>query len=100
MGGTYFDNYLIDLQVEFLNHQEFLSWYTSPAFHEAVSTAEKEVTALVRKNQAPSEYRSYQNWTRDAPIEHLYVGKERLERLKALKEKWDPTGVFTRLFLD
>lgn len=30
----------------------------------------------------------------DEELEDMYGNKERVERLKALKKKWDPTGVF------
>lgn len=47
-----------------------------------------------------SEYADFQNGTRVGPIELRYRGPGKLEKLKALKKKWDPTGVFTRQLLD
>ncbi|KAF8870908.1 hypothetical protein CPB84DRAFT_1801506, partial [Gymnopilus junonius] len=79
---------------------EFLSWYSDPASHEAVSRAEQDVISLARRGQEDSEFRSYQNWSRDGPIEYMYSGKARQDRLRALKQTWDPAGVFTRLFLE
>lgn len=38
--------------------------------------------------------------TRLGPIKARYRGKERLDRLRALKRKWDPTGVFTDQLLE
>lgn len=31
----------------------------------------------------------------DEKAEHMYVGKERVERLRALKRVWDPRGMFS-----
>lgn len=76
------------------------SWYSDPASHDAVSRAEKDVVALVQQDQGQDKYRSYQNWSRDGPIEHMFSGQGWQERLKTLKQEWDPNGVFTRLFLD
>ncbi|KAF9556156.1 FAD-binding domain-containing protein [Agrocybe pediades] len=78
---------------------ELLSWYSGAESHLGVQTAEKDVLEIVRQGQQPIEYMSYPNWTRDDPIEHLFPGEERLARLRDLKRKWDPAGVFTRLFL-
>jgi hypothetical protein len=35
------------------------------------------------------------NGTRTEPTERRYRGDARLNRLRDLKEKWDPTGIFT-----
>lgn len=42
----------------------------------------------------------FQNATRSSPIQQRYRGKERLDRLRALKKEWDPTGVFTDQLLE
>ncbi|KAF4615002.1 hypothetical protein D9613_002460 [Agrocybe pediades] len=78
---------------------ELLSWYSSTKSHAGVQAAEEEVLKIVREGQQPNEYKSYQNWTRDDPIEHLFPGEERLTMLRDLKQKWDPAGIFTHLFL-
>ena len=46
-----------------------------------------------------SEWADYQNGTRSGPVELRFRGKDRLERLRQLKKKWDPTGVFTNQLL-
>jgi hypothetical protein len=47
-----------------------------------------------------SEYADFQNGTRKGPIELRFRGKGRIEKLKGLKKRWDPTGVFTTQLLD
>jgi hypothetical protein len=47
-----------------------------------------------------AEYVDFANGTRDDPIERRFRGKEKLDKLRKLKEKWDKSGVFTRQFLD
>jgi hypothetical protein len=44
------------------------------------------------------EIHSYQNFSRDTSLESRF-GKERVEKLRALKKKWDPNGVFTKQLL-
>ncbi|KAK1230304.1 hypothetical protein PQX77_006597 [Marasmius sp. AFHP31] len=78
---------------------ELLSWYTDPASHSEVSRIEQQALALVREGQPDDHVSTYQNWTRTDPIEIRYRGKQRLEKLKALKKQWDPNGVFTRELL-
>jgi len=47
-----------------------------------------------------SEYADFENGTRTGPIDLQYRGPGKLDKLRALKFKWDPTGVFTRHLLD
>ncbi|KAF9480759.1 FAD-binding domain-containing protein [Pholiota conissans] len=78
---------------------ELLSWFTVSESHDQVIRSEAEVIKLLCQTESTEPRSVYQNWTRDAPLEHMYPGSERLERLKALKKKWDPNGIFTSLFL-
>jgi FAD/FMN-containing dehydrogenase len=75
-----------------------LSWYTDPASEEIVEKAVKEATAAATRKFKDEEIHSYQNWSRITSLESRY-GKERLERLRALKKQWDPKGVFTKELL-
>lgn len=54
----------------------------------------------VRADQRKEDYIDYPNCNRTDPIELRYKGEGRLERLRTLKLKWDPKGVFTRQLLD
>lgn len=45
------------------------------------------------------EYVDFQNGTRTGPIELRFRGPGKLDKLKALKLKWDPEGVFTTQLL-
>lgn len=58
-----------------------------------------ETVAYIRQNQPTAEYSFYQNFSRTAPIEERYKGSERLDRLRKLKHKWDPAGLFTKQLL-
>ncbi|KIJ46029.1 hypothetical protein M422DRAFT_59649 [Sphaerobolus stellatus SS14] len=78
---------------------ELLSWYTDSKSHEEVNNAEKDVFELVHGTQTAEERATYPNWSRDDPIESRYRDANRLVKLKALKEEWDPQGIFTRQLL-
>ena len=45
------------------------------------------------------EVHTFQNATRETPIETRFPGDVRLAKLKALKREWDPEGVFANVFL-
>jgi hypothetical protein len=47
-----------------------------------------------------SEYAEFHNASRTGPIELRFRGNGKLEKLKQLKKKWDPTGVLTTQLLD
>ncbi|KAK8108728.1 FAD binding domain-containing protein [Apiospora sp. TS-2023a] len=47
-----------------------------------------------------SEYADFQNGTRTGPIGLRFRGPGKLDKLKALKLKWDPKGMFTTQLLD
>lgn len=98
MGGTWFSGLRIAvLNITFI--KELLSWYTDPASHGHVLECEREVIELLCKTESSDARSTYPNWSRDGPLEHMYPGDNRLQKLKALKRKWDPNGVFTPLFL-
>ncbi|KAK7001631.1 hypothetical protein R3P38DRAFT_2558324 [Favolaschia claudopus] len=78
---------------------ELVSWYTNPESHAEVYRIEQEVLALMRQSQTKENEAAFQNWTRDEPLERRYRGSERLEKLKMLKKKWDPKGIFTSQLL-
>jgi hypothetical protein len=46
-----------------------------------------------------TELETYQNFSRDTSIERRFSAVERQAKLRALKTKWDPEGVFTRAFV-
>ncbi|KAI4864585.1 FAD-binding domain-containing protein [Hypoxylon rubiginosum] len=62
-----------------------LSWYTDSANHEFGTEEEAFV--------------SYTNTTREDPIEYRYKGIGTVDRLRSLKRRVDPTGIFTRELL-
>ncbi|KAL1988299.1 hypothetical protein VTN96DRAFT_274 [Rasamsonia emersonii] len=76
-----------------------LSWYTDPSQHDALIRLDKAAQAQIRAGVDESAYVSYTNTSRDDPLEWRYKGAERVARLRELKKKWDPTGVFTRELL-
>ena len=52
----------------------------------------------MRQGQDESEWVEYQNSTRLGPLMHRFGGEDgRVERLKTLKERWDPKGMFPDL---
>ncbi|KAI0386310.1 FAD-binding domain-containing protein [Hypomontagnella monticulosa] len=76
-----------------------LSWYTDPANHELVASMDMKAQAAMREGTQQETFVSYTNTTREGPLEYRYKGAERLQRLKALKKEFDPTGVFTKELL-
>ncbi|PQE15890.1 FAD binding domain containing protein [Rutstroemia sp. NJR-2017a BVV2] len=75
------------------------SWYHSAENHDLVLDFENRAIAAMRVGTEESEFVDYANCNRIDPIERRYHGKERLERLRMLKKKWDPNGVFTKQLL-
>lgn len=53
----------------------------------------------MRVGMDEKDFITYANCGREDPIEYRYKGVERLERLKSLKKKFDPLGVFTKELL-
>jgi FAD/FMN-containing dehydrogenase len=83
---------------QLINTSEILSWYTDPASETIVEKCVMEATAAATRKFKDEEIHSYQNWSRNSSLESRY-GKERLEKLRTLKKKWDPKGVFTKQLL-
>jgi len=81
------------------HNRNVLSWYTDPAQHEEIARFDREAQALMRVGTEEKSFVSYTNTTREDPIEYRYKGAERLEKLRELKKKWDPTGLFTKELL-
>ena len=61
----------------------------------------ERVIAVTRGDQKEHEYVDFANSLREpeSPVERRYKGKDRLERLKTLKKKWDPEGRFGKELL-
>jgi hypothetical protein len=55
--------------------------------------------AAIREGQKEVDYVDYPSTNRGAPVERRYGGADRITKLRQLKQKWDPKGVFTREFL-
>ncbi|KAK8022292.1 FAD binding domain-containing protein [Apiospora rasikravindrae] len=79
--------------------QNNLIWHTDPAAREQVDMFNDECIRIMRGPDR-SEYADFQNGTRTGPLELRFRGPGKLDKLKALKLKWDPVGVFTRQLLD
>ncbi|ETS83867.1 hypothetical protein PFICI_05743 [Pestalotiopsis fici W106-1] len=76
-----------------------LSWYQDPKSHDFVDSVGKKAQAISRKGDDEDAFVTYTNTSRDDPLPWRYKGEERINRLRALKKEWDPTGVFTKTFL-
>lgn len=59
------------------------------------STKRSEAVAAATVGFKEEEIHTYQNFSRDTSLESRFGTKENVEKLKALKKKWDPSGVFT-----
>ncbi|KAK8092005.1 hypothetical protein PG997_002366 [Apiospora hydei] len=79
--------------------QNNLIWHTDPKTRQQVDMFNDECIRIMRGPDR-SEYADFQNGTRTGPIELRFRGPGKLDKLKALKLKWDPAGVFTRQLLD
>lgn len=78
-----------------------ITWYSEPSSQEAVQRYLEDVIAVTRRGQKEEEYVDFTNSVRgpESPVERRYRGRERLERLRGLKQKWDPRGLFSKEFL-
>lgn len=91
--------------VHIMHHDDFqmnrnvLSWYTDAKDHDYVAAIDKKAQEATLVGTDEAAYVSYTNTNRDDPLEYRYKGSERIARLKALKSKYDPTGVFTKQLL-
>jgi hypothetical protein len=99
-----FDKVLDDKETAF-SHRDVACWVHLLAWsadEEGFAYADKvamEIMKHVRKRQPRAEYSVYQNFSRDSPIQERYKGVERLRKLKDLKKRWDPEGIFTKQLL-
>ncbi|CAG8960426.1 hypothetical protein HYFRA_00008145 [Hymenoscyphus fraxineus] len=75
------------------------SWYHQPENRGTVMDFDLRALAAMRVGQKEADYVDYPNCNRTAPVAQRFRGTERLAKLKMLKQKWDPQGVFTREFL-
>ncbi|KAI0006670.1 FAD-binding domain-containing protein [Xylariaceae sp. FL0662B] len=76
-----------------------LSWYTDAAHHEFVGAMDRKAQAAMREGIKEEAFVSYTNTTREDPIEYRYKGIGTVDRLKSLKKRVDPAGIFTRELL-
>ncbi|PQE28581.1 FAD binding domain containing protein [Rutstroemia sp. NJR-2017a WRK4] len=69
-------------------------WYKNQA---RVSEYSFKTLSVMRGEE--TDLVDFVNGTRTEPLERRYRGDARLTRLRELKEKWDPTGIFTNQLL-
>lgn len=81
------------------NTSNIITWYTDPAQHDEVARFDQAARAQMRVGMEEEDFITYANSSREDPIEHRYKGAERLAKLRRLKKKWDPAGVFTKQLL-
>lgn len=79
--------------------QNNLIWHTEAQNRQRVDELNDQSIALMRGTDS-SEFADFQNGTRTGPIAWRFRGPGKLDKLKALKRKWDPKGVFTNQLLD
>jgi len=80
-------------------YSESLSWYTNLESGAVVDKLEAEAIAVASEGFSEDEKHIYQNFSRESTLESRFGGKVRVEKLRVLKQTWDPTGVFTRQLL-
>ncbi|KAK0106936.1 hypothetical protein ONS95_003652 [Cadophora gregata] len=78
---------------------ETLSWHTSASSIPAVDAATEKALSIATRSFKPEELHTYQNFSRDTSLVSRFGSQERVEKLQALKRKWDPKGVFTDVLL-
>lgn len=78
---------------------EAVIWYTDEGTAGTVLDWQVEALRIVTDGFELGEVETFQNSTRETPIESRFPGEGRLEKLTALKKKWDPLGVFTNVLL-
>ena len=64
-----------------------------------VSGFEQRAIETMRLGTDRESYIDLPHGTRTSPIELRFPGKERLSKLRTLKQEFDPQGVFTRELL-
>ncbi|KAF4620236.1 hypothetical protein G7Y89_g14584 [Cudoniella acicularis] len=75
------------------------SWYHQPENHNVVVDFEARALAAMRDGQVENDFVDYPNSNRISSIERRYPGEARIEKLRTLKQKWDPRGIFTQQLL-
>ena len=73
-----------------MNGRQLLSWASDLEGAQGANSFGEEIMTHLRGRQKAEEYSFYQNFSRTAPIRERYKGRGRLEKLQALKAKWDP----------
>lgn len=74
-------------------------WYRDASSHDVIDQFDKKALAVMRETEDTEQFRDFPNGVRTVPAEQRFRPQERLAKLKALKLKWDPKGVFTRELL-
>lgn len=88
-----------------MSHHDVRMWQNNMLWYEDAGSGERawglfrRSLQAVRDGQAEGERASYQNNTRGEPLEWRFRGEARRVRLRALKARWDPEGIFTDQFL-
>lgn len=82
-----------------MENSESLSWYTNADSGRVVDEATERALAVATRSFNPEELHTYQNFSRDTSLKSRFGSQERVERLQALKRKWDPKGIFTTVLL-
>lgn len=82
-----------------LQNRNNLIWHTDAASREKVDEFNDKSIAIMR-GPDETEYADFQNGTRTGPVEWRFRGHGKVEKLKSLKKRWDPQGVFTKQLLD
>jgi hypothetical protein len=78
--------------------QNHFIWHTDAANRAKVDDFSDQAIAAMRGPDR-AEYIDFQNATRSGPWERCFRDAGKLAKLKALKQKWDSTGVFTKHLL-
>jgi len=78
---------------------EILPWWTKEETTPAATAFWDEQIEIHRRGVEEKHFGAYNNFGRRDRVEFRYPGQGVLDRLRALKVKYDPTGVFTREFL-
>ncbi|KAH7382520.1 hypothetical protein DE146DRAFT_623490 [Phaeosphaeria sp. MPI-PUGE-AT-0046c] len=74
-------------------------WYKNDASGAKVDEYNEQAIRLMRGTDQ-SKYVDFQNATRTGPVALRFRGDGKVERLRAMKRKWDPEGVFCKQLLD
>ncbi|PQE08303.1 FAD binding domain containing protein [Rutstroemia sp. NJR-2017a BVV2] len=77
--------------------QNNLIWHTDSKSQARVSEYSFKTLPIMRGEA--TDLVDFVNGTRTEPLDRRYRGDARLNRLRALKKKWDPAGIFTNQLL-